>query len=55
MILEERLELSRKWRIPGKTFYTLANAKTLQIKVPEYLEDRSRDSEIRSSDILEVC
>ena len=30
-------KLSRKWRIFEKLLYTLANAKTILEKVPEYL------------------
>ena len=48
MMSEERPELSRKWPISGKL--TLSNAK----RVPEYLGEWSRDSEIIGSDVLAV-
>ena len=47
-------ELSRKWRISGNSFKTLANAKSVSIKVTEYLQNWSHDSEIVSPFILKV-
>ena len=51
---EERPKLSRKRRTSGKTFWILANAKSVQIKVPEYLGHWLRDSEVVSPFILKV-
>ena len=53
-MLDEHLKLSTKWRISGKLFSDLVDAKTLQIKVPEYLGEYSCDSEIISCDILKT-
>ena len=53
VISEKRLELSRKWRTPGKPFYTLNNAKK-SVKVPEYVRHWYHDSKIISSNILQV-
>ena len=53
MMSEKRLELSRKWRTPGKPFYTLNNAKK-SVKVPEYVRHWYHDSKIISSNILHV-
>ena len=51
---KERPKLSRKWRISRKSYLTLANSKSVEIKVPEYLGQWSCHSEIISSFILEI-
>ena len=51
---EELRELSRKRQTSEKFFWTLLNAKSVKVKIPEYLRHWSRGSEIISSDILEV-
>ena len=51
---EERPKFSRKWQTSEKSFLTLANAKSVEMKVPEYLGQWSCQSKIMSSFILKV-
>ena len=51
---EKHPELLTKLRISGKLFEDLVNAKSAQIKVPEYFWYWSGDSEIMIFSILEV-